>query len=305
MIKTIKETKLTWINIDQMDDEVLSFLKQNYNFHQLDLEDIQSEVHTPKIDIYKNYLFLVLHFPEWNHQEKKVEISKIDFFVGDDFVITVSHGKSKEIKSFFYRCMKNRRTRSDWMGQSSGYLLYHIAESLFHESRAILNNIGKHVSLMENEIFAGEQRVETIRELAIHRRNILTFRRIIDPERYLISNLSHIRKPFLDATLSLYFDDVRDYLDRIWAIIESYKDTIQGLHTTVESLINQRTNRVISILTAISVALLPLNLLASIYGMNIDGLPFAHQPLAVMTFFTAVLLIILLTIVVARNKKWL
>lgn len=302
-IKTIKENNQTWINIEQVDEEALLFLKQNYNFHQLDLEDIQSEVHTPKIDIYKNYLFLVLHFPEWNHQGKKVEISKIDFFVGDGFVITVYHGKNKEIKNFFYRCLKNHRTKSDWMGQSSGYLLYHIIESLFHESRAILNNIGKHVSLMEDEIFANEQRVETIKELAIHRRNILTFRRIIDPERYLISNLSHIRKPFLDETLSLYFDDVRDYLDQIWAIIESYKDTIQGLHTTVESLINQRTNRVISILTVISVALLPLNLLASIYGMNIDSLPFAHKPLTILGIFSVVLVVILLTIIVARNRK--
>lgn len=305
-IKTITKNNLTWINIDSVDAEAIEYLKNNYHFHHLDLEDVESEsTHIPKVDVYRNYLFIVLHFPQWNNAEKKINIHEIDFFVGDNYLITIQHSKTKEMKTFFYRCMKNRRVKTEWLSGTSGYLFYQLIEALFHETRPILSNIGRHVSLIENEIFSGEQNVKLIRELAAHRRNILSFRRIIDPERHLLSTLSNIRKPFLDETLSLYFDDVRDYMDKLWAIVETYKETTDGLHITVESLINQRTNRIISALTVISVALLPLNLLASMYGMNIDGLLWAQSPIKVWGIFLGLGLLITSIILVYRRKRWL
>ncbi|KKW41371.1 MAG: Mg2 transporter protein CorA family protein [Candidatus Magasanikbacteria bacterium GW2011_GWA2_56_11] len=305
-IKIIKEANLSWLNIDAVDQEAVDHLRENYNFHHLDLEDVASEsTHIPKVDIYRNYLFVVLHFPQWNHAEKKIDIHEIDFFIGDGYFISIPHDKTKEMKTFFYRCMKNRRVRAEWMSGTSGYLFYQLIEALFHETRPILSNIGKHISIIENEIFTGDQDINVIKELAVHRRNILSFRRIIDPERHLLSNLSHIRKPFLDESLSLYFDDVRDYLDKLWAIVETYKETTDGLHITVESLINQRTNRLISALTVISVALLPLNLLSGIYGMNIDELPFAHNPAAVWAMLAGLATLIILIIVLYRRKRWL
>ena len=154
-------------------------------------------------------------------------------------------------------------------------------------------------------MFAGQQLDNNlIMELGRHRRNVLGFRRIIDPQRYLMSNLSHIRKPFLSEDTSLYFDDVNDYLSKLWSIIDTYRDTVQGLHVTVESLINQRTNKVISMLTVISVSLLPLTVLSGIYGMNI-ALPFSHQPLVVWGIFIILTCSILLLISIMRKKRWI
>lgn len=281
-IKTIQENNLTWVSIDEVDEEALTFLKTNYHFHPLDLEDIQADAQNPKIDVYKNYLFLVLHFPQWSHEEKKITSQQVDFFVTDNALITIQHHRNKDIKSFFYRCQKNRRIKAEWMSGTSGYLLYFIIEALFQESRPILNNMGKHISVIEQEVFSGDQGTLLIRDLSVHRRNVLAVARIIEPQRYLISNLSHIRKPFLDESLSIYFDDVRDYLDRLWAIVESYKETVHGLYITVESFINQRTNKVLTIMTIISVALLPHTLFFNFYGMNLD-LPFHTSQTVVWT----------------------
>lgn len=305
MIKEFKKNNITWINIDQVDAEAISYLKKNYKFHHLDIEDIQSESQTPKIDIYKDYLFLVLHFPAWQNFEKQVKTHELNIFLGDGYLITIQNKKSKEIKNFFYRCMNNRNVNKEWFNDDAAYLLYKLIESLFHEARPILNNIGKHVSILENEIFSDEPDTSMIRELAIHRRNILHFRRIIEPQRYLMSNLSNTRKTFLDEHLSLYFDDLRDYMDKLWAIIETYKETISGLHLTVESIINRRTNKVIGTLTVISVALLPLTLLSGIYGMNIEGLPFAHKASYVWTMFIVLLSVILITIGMLKRRNWL
>lgn len=303
-IKEIKKNNLSWINIDRVDQESLAYLKQNYNFHQLDLDDIQSESQTPKIDLYKNYLFLVLQFPQWQGESKQVKTYELDVFVGNDFLITIQHSKSKEIKNFFYRCMNNRKINQEWLSQSSGFLLYKLLEALFHQSRPILNSIGKQISKIENDIFGGEQTTSEIMELAVHRTNMLTFRRIIDPQRYLMSNLSHTRQPFLDESLSIYFDNIRDYLDKLWSIVETYKETIAGLHLTVESILTRRTNKIITVLTVLSASLLPLTLLSGIYGMNIQ-LPFADRPGMVWIMFIILLGIILTAIGIMKKRKWL
>ena len=131
-IKTITEGNISWIHIESVTPEVIEFLRTTYRFHTLDLEDVASEsTHIPKLDTYRNYLFLVLHFPQWNHSEKKVEIFEVDFFVGDTYVISIQHGKNKEMTGFFYRCLKNRRIKQDWMSGQSGFLLYNLVVSLY------------------------------------------------------------------------------------------------------------------------------------------------------------------------------
>lgn len=304
-IKTLSHKNLTWINIDMVDAEALKFLKDNYSFHHLDFEDLQSEQETPKIDVYKNYLFLILQFPQWQSGSRSIIPQEIDVFVGDNYLITIQHNKSKEMKNFFYHCLNNRQVKADWMSKNSGYLLYNLIESLFQQTTPMINNISKQISKIETEVFEGEPDTRIVKELAINRRNILNFRRILDPNRYLVSTLSHTRKTFLDESLSLYFDDVSDYLNKLWVITESFKDSINGLHVTVESLINQRTNKVISTLTVISVGLLPLTLLSGIYGMNITNLPFSKNPVWVWSMFGILAIFILIIIAIMKKKRWL
>lgn len=304
-IKTLTTEHLTWINIDQVNNEALNFLRSKYNFHHLDLEDVQGESQTPKIDTYKNYLFMVVQFPHWNASLKQVQSHELNVFIGDGYLITIQHNKSKEMKNFFYRCMKNKSVKKDWMSASSGYLLYRLLESLFKNVRPMLNKMGRGLQEIETTVFDETPNSETVKQLAIHRRAVLAFRRTIDPQRYLIANLSHVRKPFLNEETSLYFDDISDYLNKTWVIVDAYRDSIQGLHVTVESLLTQRTNKVISILTVISVGLLPFTVLASIYGMNIDNLPFAHHPYGVWAMFGGLMILTIVLMVVMKKKRWL
>ena|SRR3989339_183290 len=304
-VKQIKQSGLTWTNISTVNDEALQFLKENFKFHHLDIADIKSESQNPKLDTYKDYIFLVVHFPQWKVGNKKILAHEIDIFIGPNFLITIQHGKNKDIKDFFYRSMNNRKTRNEWINKSPGYLLYKILDELFSQSRIMIDFLGKQISILENKIFDNKPDGDIIRELAIHRRNVLNLKRILDPQRFLIASLSNIRKPFLDESLSIYFDDIKDYLDKLWVIVDTYKETLDGLHITVESLINQKTNKIITLLTVISVSLLPLTLLSGIYGMNIEGLPYAHSPAFVWGLFGAIAFFILLLIFIMRKKKLL
>jgi len=304
-IKIIEAPTLRWININQVDKETIRYLKEHFSFHHLDLEDIQGESQTPKIDVYQNYLFLILQFPHWQSGTETIISQEIEIFIGEGFLITIQRSQSKEIKNFFYRCMKNHNVKKDWMNNNSGYLLYRIIEALFSTGQPIINQLAKKISQVEEEIFQDQPDTGVIHELALLRRNILNFRRLLDPDRFLIGTLAHTRKPFLSEETSLYFDNVNDFLAKLWAIIDSYKETVQGLHITVESLINRRINKIISTLTVISVSLLPFTVLSSIYGMNIIGLPFTERPALVWAMFGVMTTIVIGIIYTLKKRRWL
>ncbi len=305
----VTTSTLRWVNIPMITPEAIAHLEAQYDFHELDIEDIQEITQTPKLDVYKEYLFLVMQFPQWNHTTQQVIRHEMAVFLGDGYLITVQRGHSPDVVAFFERCMNSDTIKEDWMEGSSSYLLYNILEAMFHTAQPILNRIGKSLSTLEEDIFAGEPNTETIRSIALHRRNILNFKRILDPQRYLVSNLTHIRKPFMDQDISIYIDDIHDYLNKLWSIVNGYKDTVHGLHTTVESLINQQTNKdlkMISWLTVISTAMLPLTLVASIYGMNIEPLPFAENyTFIIWSIFVTMSIGMIIGIIILQRKKYL
>lgn len=302
-IKTVQTEKMNWVNITQVNEDTVKYLRDNHNFHHLDLEDVQDDLQTPKLDTYKNYIFLVLQLPLWDEENDRVISYEINVFVSGKNLITIHKNKSVLVNQFFQRKMKSKRVQKEWMGSSTGYLLYSLLEALFKDIEPMINSIGRHLFHLEEHIFDGEHDQSTVRKLAVERRNILHIRRTIDPQRYLIANLSHIRKPFINEDTSLYFDNVHDYLNKTWAVLQTYKDVIEGLHVTVESLITQRTNKIIGNLTMISVILLPFTLLSSIYGMNIRGLPFAQNPFWVWMMFIGLAVLISLALLIMRRRN--
>lgn len=189
------------------------------------------------------------------------------------------------------------------MSQGPGYLLYRLLEVLYRQSDSVVNNIGKRIRSAEKDVF--EESKNMARALADIRRHVLNFRAIIDPQRMVITQLAHINRSYISKDLSVYYDDISDYLNKLWLISSSYYELIRGLHDTNESLISHRTNQVIKMLTVFSVALLPLTLLSGIYGMNIEGLPWAHRPEIVWLLYGGLLVVIVITIVYFRKKKWL
>ncbi len=303
-IKIIKQGQLTWVNIDKVDDEAFTYLNNNFKFHHLDLDDLATEQQTPKIDSYDDYLFIIMQFPQWSSQSQSIIPHEIDIFIGENFLVTIQQTRSKELKNYFYRCMNNHKVKAKWMNGSSGFLLYSLIESLFQKTRPLMNKLSKELSTLEQKIFNDDQSNSVVKELAIVRRNVLGIRRIIDPQKFLTTTLSHTRRPFIGEELSVYFDNITDYLNKDWMITETYKDTISGLQVTVESLINQKTNKVIGVLTVISVSLLPLTLLSGIYGMNIINLPWAQDPKWVWTIFIILTSFIVSSIIYMRKNKW-
>ena len=138
----------------------------------------------------------------------------------------------------------------------------------------MLRKIGNKLDALEDEIFEGRSE-DIVRDISNAKQEIINFRKVIRPQRTVLRDLEKLEQPFLapeGGELEIYFDDVGDSHERIWDMLENYKEVIEGLEDTNESYISHRVNDILRVLTSISVIVLPLTLIASIWGMNV-GVP--------------------------------
>ncbi|MBU4421706.1 magnesium transporter CorA family protein [Patescibacteria group bacterium] len=303
MLKFIKSEKLTWGNADKVDEQTINRLKKLYKFHHLDWEDVQSDIHDPKLDVYKNYLFAIFNVPNFKDHSRYVALEELDIFIGKSYIITIHKGGLKEIDELFKKLEKSSALRKEWLGKGTDFVLFKILQLLFKtRMKQAADHISAKLIHVEKNVYSHTGR-QNIEELATLRRNVLSFRRLVDPQRELISSLAIDKHGFINDEYEPYFDDVRDYLDRIWTRLSNYKDTIDGLYETNESLLTYKTNEIIKILTIISVALMPPTLLSGIFGMNIN-LPFEGQPNMVWAIYGFIFAITMIIIFVLKKRKW-
>ena len=263
---------LTWVNIEKPTEREIEYLAQNYPFHPLDLDDCLSRIQRPKIDTYKSYVFLVFHFPFYNQETRVTTPSQVSVFISEKYVITLHKGQLKPLVKLFRECQIDEESRQENFSQGSVHLLYRMIDRLVDYCLPILNKIGDNVETVEDNIFSSEM-PRAIKEISVLRRDVISLRRIIWPMRPVIGGLESRLRRFTEMDMSVYFGDMTDHLDKIWDALDEYKEIIEGLNDTHDSVATNRTNEVIRMLTIIATILLPLTVVASIYGMNIP-LPF-------------------------------
>ena len=222
---------LTWVNIEKPTERETEYLAQNYAFHPLDLDDCLSRIQRPKIDEYKDYLFLVFHFPVFNKEARATTTSQLSVFIGEKYLITLHKGELKPLVKLFKECQIDDESRQENFSQGSGYLLYRIVDRLVDYCLPILNKIVDNIESVEDNIFSDGMR-GTVKEISILRRDIISFRRIIWPMRAVIGSLEPKVRRFTKMDMAVYFGDMVDHVDKIWDALDEYKEVIEGLNDT-------------------------------------------------------------------------
>jgi len=295
---------LTWVNIEGPTEKDTEYLAQNYPFHPLDLDDCLSRIQRPKIDEYKDYLFLVFHFPVFSREARVTTPSQLSVFIGENYLITLHKGELKPLVKLFKECQIEEESRQEHFNEGSGYLLYRIIDRLVDYCLPISNKMLDNIEDVEDRIFSNRRRSQ-IREISTLRRDIISFRRIIWPMRAVTGSLEPKIRRFTKADLAVYFGDTVDHLDKIWDALDEYKEIIEGLNDTHDSLATNRTNEVMRILTIIATIFIPITLVASIWGMNLPWLPFQHSS---YSFLYVALIMIAITggmLYFFRRRHWI
>jgi len=295
---------LTWVNIEGPTERETEYLAQNYPFHPLDLDDCLSRIQRPKIDEYKDYLFLVFHFPVFNKEARVTTTSQLSVFIGGKYLITLHKGELKPLVKLFRECQIDEESRQENFNQGAGYLLYRIVDRLVDYCLPILNRIVDNIEEVEGNIFSNGVR-GTVKEISILRRDIISFRRIIWPMRAVIGSLEPKVRRFTKMDMAVYFGDMVDHVDKIWDALDEYKEVTEGLSDTHDSLATNRTNEIIRMLTIIATILLPITVVASIFGMNIQLGPFKDDPYSPLYVSLICLVIIGGMLYFFRRQRWI
>jgi magnesium transporter len=268
-IRSIANGKLTWFYIEKPTSQEVAFLAQRFHFHPLDLDDVVSRIQRPKIDEYDDYLFMVLHFPVFDKENRITRPSEINIFVGENYVVTVHcTGDLKPLARFFQECEDSKESRERYLGRSSGFLLYHILDRMVASGFPILDKVTQNIDDIE-DIILTKPVPETVREISLIRRDLISFRRVIHPQIAVIETLEREEYPFFKEDQEIYFGDIADHIRKIWDGLEDCKEVIDGLADTSNWLTSHRIQEIMRILTIIMGVLAPPTLIASIYGMNI------------------------------------
>ena len=268
-IRSITNGKLSWFYIERPTSDEVAFLAQRFHFHPLDLDDVLSRIQRPKIDEYEDYLFMVLHFPVFDKENRITRPSEINIFVGENYVVTVHcSGDLKPLARFFQECETDSESRKRYLGRSSGFLLYHVIDRLVNSGFPILDKITQNIDDIE-DIILTKPVPETVREISLLRRDLISFRRVIHPQIAVIETLEREEYPFFKEDQEVYFGDIADHIRKIWDGLEDCKEVVDGLADTSNWLTSHRIQEIMRILTIIMGVLAPPTLIASIYGMNI------------------------------------
>jgi magnesium transporter len=276
-VREVRGGDLTWIHVDAPTHDEAQELSGRFGWHPLDVEDVLSRRQRPKVDVYADeaggggYLFAVLHFPVYDKSVGRLNAGELDVFVGPDYLVTLPAVELRPVSLLFERVAENEELRRRLFARGSGRLLYEVLDDLYDYCFPILDKIGFKLEQIDEEIGGDEHERARERVRDIHRvkQEIISYRKIIKPQRPTLRQLERQVERFLPEELELYFDDVVDASERIWDLLDNYKEVVEALEDTNESLISHQQNDILYVLTIFSVVMLPLTFLTGVFGMNV------------------------------------
>lgn len=302
-IRSIEYDGVRWVDVRHPTPEDVDRLGQEYGLHPLVLEDITSRIQRPKIDIYDDYLFVVMQFPI-HHKDRRVnESSEVDIVIGGDFFITLHDGTLRPLARMVDSVFESDAMSVKLLTNTPGHLLYEVVDRLVDYLVPIVPRIEERIERIEEMIFEARA-LETVQEIALVRRDLISMRRILKPQLVLINRCEVGNLPFLDNAIRDYWGDVSDHLGRTIDSIEEFSEILAGLSDTHDTLISQRMNDIIKTLTIFTAIMLPLTLITGIFGMNVP-LPYQDSVWETWLIIATLLVVMVGMLVLFWRRKWL
>ncbi|MDP3093795.1 MAG: magnesium transporter CorA family protein [bacterium] len=300
-MRIIEQDNFKWIDILKPDREALDFLRDNFNFHPLILKEAQQPTLHPMVERYEDYLYLILHFPDFNHSANRwIQTVEIDFLITRDALITIRYQDFVDFEEIFDLA---RKDKINFFGQSTGHLFYHLVRGIFAKMHPEIDYFKTEIDELDSQIFQQFEE-KYLERIAWLKRQILNFIRAIKSQKGVWETLPLTAFGFWGRELKPYFSDlVADY-SRLLNVVETNKEVVDSLYLTLSSILDNKQNHVMRLLTIFTAIILPLSLFASVYGMNLINLPLAGHHLAFWFFLFGMITVTVLMLIYFRRRKW-
>lgn len=292
----------SWINIDGIQDVALvEMVCKHYNIHPLTIEDILHPEQRPKLEDSEEYIFVVLKMMNYDEKLGMVHSEQVGIILGENFVISF-----QEVLGDTFEGVRNRLRSGKGNIRKNGadYLMYALIDTIIDNYFVVLEKAGDMLEDIEEELLLQPSQ-KTLNQLYSLKREILTIRRMVLPLREVIYKLERDDLKLIKKATRVYIRDVYDHIIRVIDSVETIRDLLGGMLDLYQSIMGNRMNAVMKVLTIISTIFIPLTFIAGIYGMNFEYMPELGWKYGYPATWGLMIMMVMMMFVFFKKKNWL
>ncbi len=293
--------EVLWVDVVAPSIPESLIFSDTFSFHPLSVEDAMSATQYPKVEAYDSYLYVVLHGIDFHAGDQAFATHDIDFFLGRNYLVTVSDGHALSISDLRVSATRNPKI----LGEGPVSLFHRIVDSMVDHYRPEVEKLEDRLDDLESSIFSDPDPA-LVRRILTEKRHVASLRRIITPQRDVIARLA--RRDFIDisAEMSFRFRDVYDHLVRVADDAMMFQDRITGMLDAHLSNVSNRLNEVMKVLTVVATIFMPLTLLTGMFGINVPLPRFPGSDAAQFWWLFAIMAIVVVgMLAVFRRRRWI
>ncbi|OGI72020.1 hypothetical protein A3J61_01395 [Candidatus Nomurabacteria bacterium RIFCSPHIGHO2_02_FULL_38_15] len=303
MLNRYNYKSLKWIDVESPTKEEVQHLREEFNISSPVSDELLTSTMRSKVDLYSDSIFLILHFPRMIMNRSEQADQEIDFILGKDFLITVHYEKSKPLDDFAKMLeldtLLNKKKLND---DHAVFLFFELMKLLYRNSHEELENVNELLRDLEDRIYSGKGE-QTVHLISKVNRLLLDFRQAIRYHLETLKSFENAAKVFYGDRFQYYLDSMIGEYNKLQNKLDGHKEILNDLRETNDSLITTKTNSAVKTLTAMSFIMLPLSLIAGIFGMNVEfALVRSTQDLFMI--IGGMILLGTLMYIFFRLKKW-
>lgn len=272
MKNLLKIWRVSWIHFQNPKKQELLEIWEEYDLHEIIIDDIVEYWTQDKIDTYDNHIFTVFHFPKYDERQKRYISNEFSVILWKNFIITITSHQTSHIEVIRQDYIDETKDLEDPEKYkiSPYYILYKLLDVMFDKTLKILNKSNKDIMELEESIFSASWlNKKHLEDMMIKRRNLVFLKHLFVPQSELITEIQKTVEKFYDWQLDLYFEDLLYKLDKIDNNITILTKNISSLSEIYNSLMNIKLNSIIWRLTAFTLIIWTMTFVVGIYWMNV------------------------------------
>lgn len=305
-IREIAHQGLLWINVTRQNERELKEVQKRFALALVDVKESLPPFQRPKIVKRADYYFMVLHFPVFDRETRRLGFTEVDFFLNQNYLITVHDDKLLPIDTFFSECAKDVMSRQKYFQGTMVGVLFELTQRLLEAIFPILLHVNDDINVVDKKLFSKAPGKEIAEEILRLKTNIVAFRRTMQGHKTVLDRLVLYAGRELDlVSYNNYINSLREFTLEIWHMLESQKESINALHETNESILTLRTNQIMKTLTIISVTTFPLTLFATLFAIRAEGTPLIEWPFGFWILLGLTLFGAITMLTIFKKRRWL
>ncbi len=300
--RMLAEPGVLWVDLQDPTEEETKILSHVFKFHPLAIEDCVSEANHAKVDDYRDYVYLVAHALKPAAKDGKLGVEEVDCFLGKRYVVTYHKDAVRAIDDTRRRCGE-----IPGAARSADMIVHEVMDRMVDTFVRHIEELDLRVDELEHRLFRRAHLVprSVINDIFALKKEVLQIKRLVNPLREVMTRFSRGEFAVVGDEAKPHFRDVYDHVYRVADLVESFRDVVTSALETYLTVVANRTNEVMKVLTIFSVILMTASLVAGIYGMNFTVLPGKDWAAGFWASLGLMGLLAGVTLLLFRKRKWI